>query len=84
VLLWHAFLIAGYFTANLTPLNWFLLAIAPHFAWLAEFRPRQWPKSGRFSLRFGAVFIPMLLAQFLAYHDFHEAMREMQKYEGNQ
>jgi len=84
VLLWHAFLITGYFTANLTPLNWFLLAVAPHFAWLAEWRPRNWPKAARISLRFGAVFIPMLLAQFLAYHDFKEAMREMQKYEENQ
>jgi hypothetical protein len=78
VLLWHAFLMSGHFTAGLTPLNALLLVIAPHLAWVAEFRARQWPKLARGSLRFGAVFIPMLTAQIVAWRDFVEATNEMQ------
>src|SRR3989440_2667057 len=78
LLLCHALLIAGLFTANLTPLNAILLAIAPHFAWLAEFRARNWSKPAQISLRFAAVFVPMLIAQFLAWRDFQEAMKELQ------
>src|SRR5258706_99538 len=70
LLLWHGLLIAGLFTANLTPLNAILLAIAPHLAWAAEFRSKNWPKPAQISLRFVAVFIPMLIAQFLAWRDF--------------
>jgi hypothetical protein len=76
LLLSHGFLIAGLFTANLTPLNAILLAIAPHLAWLAEFRARNWPKFGQMSLRFAAVLIPMLVAQILAWRDFREAMKD--------
>lgn len=78
LLLWHAFLIAGLFTANLTPLNAILLTIAPHLAWAAESRAKNWPKPAQITLRFAAVFIPMLIAQFMAWRDFHEAMKELQ------
>jgi len=78
LLLWHAFLMSGHFTAGLTPLNALLLVIAPHLAWVGEFRARQWPALARGLLRFGAVFIPMLSAQILAWRDFVEATREMQ------
>jgi len=78
LLLWHSLLIAGHFTANLTPLNALLLFIAPHLAWLAESRARNWPKIGQITLRFAAILLPMLIAQFLAWRDFHEAMKEFQ------
>jgi len=78
LLLWHAFLMSGHFAAGLTPLNGLLLVIAPHLAWVGEFRARQWPVLARGFLRFGAVFIPMLSAQILAWRDFVEATREMQ------
>jgi hypothetical protein len=76
VLLWHGFLIGGHFAAGLTSLNALLLAMAPHFAWVAEARARQWPTLPRASLRFTAVLIPMLTAQFIAWRDHVEAMRE--------
>ncbi len=78
LLLWHALLIAGHFTANLTPLNALLLVIAPHLAWLAESRARNWPKRGQLALRFAAFLLPMLIAQFLAWRDFQEAMKDFQ------
>jgi len=52
--------------------------IAPHLAWVAEFRARNWPKFARMTLRFAAVFIPMLVAQLLAWRDFHEATKDYQ------
>jgi hypothetical protein len=78
LLLWHAFLMSGHFAAGLTPLNGLLLVVAPHLAWVAEFRARQWPALARGSLRFTAVLIPMLSAQILAWRDFVQATREMQ------
>ena len=78
VLLWHGFLMIGHFGANLTPLNALLLLIAPHLAWAAELRPRDWPAPARILLRFAAVLIAMLTAQFLGWRDFVEATREMQ------
>jgi hypothetical protein len=77
LLLWHGLLIAGHFTAGLTPLNALLLILSPHLAWAAEFRAKRWPKVAQISLRFAAVFIPMLSAQFIAWRDFIEATREM-------
>ena len=76
VILWHGVLIAGHFTAGLTPLNALLLSIAPHLAWAAESRARQWPPFARLSLRFAAVFIPMLTAQIVAWRDFEKAMQQ--------
>jgi len=78
LLLWHGLLIAGLFTANLTPLNAILLSLAPHLAWAAEFRAKTWPRPAQISLRFAAVLIPMLIAQLIAWRDFHQAMKEMQ------
>ena len=78
VMLWHGFLIAGHFTANLTVLNAILLTIAPHGAWLAELRARHWPRPGRLALRFVAIFLPMLTAQLIAWRDFIEATRDLQ------
>jgi hypothetical protein len=77
LLLWHGFLIAGHFTATLTPLNALLLVIAPHLAWVAELRARHWPIPARLLLRFGAVLIPMLTAQLIAWRDFEQGMREL-------
>ena len=78
LLLWHALLICGHFTASLTPLNAILLVISPHLAWLAEFRTRNWPNLARISLLFAAVLIPMLIAQFLALRDFLQATKDLQ------
>lgn len=77
VMLWHGFLIAGYFTASLKVENALLLAIAPHLAWAAEFRARQWATWARVALRFGAVLVPMLIAQIVAWREFEVAMREL-------
>jgi hypothetical protein len=77
VLLWHGLLIAGHFTAGLTPINAILLILSPHLAWAAEFRAKRWPKFAQTSLRFAAVLLPMLTAQILAWRDFLEATREM-------
>jgi hypothetical protein len=77
VMLWHGVLIAGHFTASLRPENALLLAVAPHLAWIAEGRARQWRTAGRVVLRFAAVLIPMLIAQFCAWREFEEAMREL-------
>ena len=78
ILLWHGFLIAGHFTASLTPLNALLLALAPHLAWAAEFRVKRWPAFAQIPFRFAAVFIPMVIAQLLAWQDFREATRYME------
>ena len=77
VLLWHGLLIAGHFTAGLTPINAILLILSPHLAWAAEFRAKRWPKFAQISLRFAAVLIPMLSAQFITWREFIEATREM-------
>jgi len=77
VLLWHGLLIAGHFTAGLTPLNALLIILSPHLAWATEFRARRWPKLAQISFRFAAILIPMLSAQIIALRDFLEATREM-------
>jgi hypothetical protein len=78
LLLWYSLLIAALFTANLTPLNAILLSLAPHLAWAAEFRAKSWPRPAQIALRFAAVLTPMLIAQIIAWRDFHEAMKEFQ------
>jgi hypothetical protein len=77
VMLWHGVLMAGHFTASLRPENALLLAVAPHLAWIAEGRARHWPAAGKVVLRFAAVLIPMLIAQFCAWREFEAAMREL-------
>ena len=77
VMLWHGFLMAGNFAASLKAEYALLLAIAPHLAWVAEGQARQWRAGARVALRFGAVLVPLLIAQFIVWREFEVAMREL-------